>query len=123
VSDYRPSASAERKIHRDGKKNLSIELIPNNDILAGLGANKNKQLLVGFALEDTVNVPRAVAKLKRKNCDILILNSIGDALGTDQSEVHYITTEGKIGTAGPADKECIASEILAMLTQRLRGRK
>lgn len=123
VSDYRPSVSAQRKIHRDGKTSLSIELVPNNDILAGLGTKKKKQLLVGFALEDTVDVPRAVAKLERKKCDILILNSIGDALGTDQSEVHYITAEGKVGTAGPAAKEFIAREICAILAQRFRSRK
>ena len=124
VSDYRPVTASEQKMHRYEKKHLTIELSPNNDILAGLGKRKKQgQLLVGFALEDDAEIDRAVVKLKRKKCDVLILNSVKAALGNDQTEVHYISSEGKFGGAGPASKTAVAHAILTMLGSKLRGGK
>ncbi len=78
VADFTPKDKASSKIKKEaGLKN--IELVPTADILAGLGAaKKNHQLLVGFALETDNEIANATSKLKRKNLDIVVLNSLKD---------------------------------------------
>ena len=77
VADYRPKNVATEKIKK--KENaLSIELEPTKDILASLGVIKKEQFLVGFALETTNEFENALAKLKQKNLDAIVLNSLND---------------------------------------------
>ena len=89
VSDYRPLNFSEAKMRRSDNGNITIELTPNHDILAGLGAAKSeKQFLVGFALESgksIKDIKRAKDKMKKKRCDMMVFNRVDDALGGDST--------------------------------------
>ena len=79
VADYKPAAVAEQKIKKSSASR-SLELVPTRDILAELGRmKKQKQLLVGFALETDSEEANAKSKLERKNLDLIVLNSLRDA--------------------------------------------
>ena len=77
VADYKPKNQATSKIKKDVSA-LSLELQKTEDILASLGAIKSHQLLVGFALETNDEVTNAIKKLKSKNLDLIVLNSLND---------------------------------------------
>lgn len=78
VSDYTPEKRAENKIKKSSN-DLSIALIPTNDILASVGDKKKSfQILVGFALETDNEIENAKSKLEKKNLDIIVLNSLKD---------------------------------------------
>jgi len=77
VADYKPVHQASQKIKKKDSE-LNIKLVPTKDILATLGKNKKHQFLVGFALETNDELKNAKAKLKRKNLDLIVLNSLKD---------------------------------------------
>ena len=77
VSDYRPRQVASQKIKKDTAE-ISIELEKTKDILLSLGEAKKHQFLIGFALETENEVENAKGKLKRKNLDFIVLNSLND---------------------------------------------
>ena len=77
VADYKPKNTATSKIKKDSQT-LSLELEKTKDILASLGTIKDHQLLVGFALETNDEVENAIKKLKSKNLDLIVLNSLND---------------------------------------------
>ena len=77
VADYKPKNQATSKIKKSSPT-LSLELEKTKDILASLGTIKSHQLLVGFALETNDEVPNAIKKLKSKNLDLIVLNSLND---------------------------------------------
>ncbi len=77
VADYKPKNVASQKIKKKDAT-LTIELAPTKDILASLGAIKKHQFLVGFALETNNELENAQRKLKRKNLDVIVLNSLQD---------------------------------------------
>jgi phosphopantothenoylcysteine decarboxylase/phosphopantothenate--cysteine ligase len=77
VVDYKPKNAAPSKIKKSAST-LSLELEKTKDILASIGALKSHQLLVGFALETNDEVANAIKKLKSKNLDLIVLNSLND---------------------------------------------
>jgi phosphopantothenoylcysteine decarboxylase/phosphopantothenate--cysteine ligase len=77
VADYKPKNTATSKIKKNSQT-LSLELEKTKDILASLGTLKSHQLLVGFALETNDEVANAIKKLKSKNLDLIVLNSLND---------------------------------------------
>lgn len=82
VSDFRPKDSATEKIKKQNDL-LSIELEKTADILKKAGTLKSKkQLLVGFALETENALENAKKKLEEKNCDLIVLNSLRDEVGS-----------------------------------------
>jgi phosphopantothenoylcysteine decarboxylase / phosphopantothenate---cysteine ligase len=91
VADYRPANAAAQKIKKtEGSKN--IELKPTKDTLAELGKiKKGKQLLVGFALETNNELENAREKIKKKNLDLIVLNSLQDKGAGFKSETNKIT--------------------------------
>jgi len=97
VADFRPSVQQNHKIKKSGGVN-SIELTPNRDILAELGANrKGEQLLVGFAAESRDHLAEGTRKLKDKNLDLIVVNDIlGKATGfdVDTNQVTLIDSQG-----------------------------
>jgi phosphopantothenoylcysteine decarboxylase/phosphopantothenate--cysteine ligase len=97
VADYRPQRQASEKIKRnDG--NLTIELVPNRDIAASLGAQKkNGQVLVGFALETSDEEQNALKKIEKKNLDFIVLNSLNDAGAGFRHDTNKITLIAKDG--------------------------
>ena len=93
VADFTPENYSENKIKRE-KDNLSIQLKPTIDIAAQLGQLKSeKQILVGFALETNDELNNAFTKLKRKNLDLIVLNSLNDkgaGFGVDTNKITMI---------------------------------
>ena len=78
VADYTVTTPSDQKIKKK-TETLSIELTPTVDILAEIGANKKEgDFVVGFALETNNEVENAQSKMQRKNCDMIILNSLWD---------------------------------------------
>ena len=98
VADYAPETRADQKIKRTGD-DLVIRLKPNPDIAASLGQIKKEgQPLVGFTLETNDEDSNAQAKLKKKNFDFIVLNSLKDkgaGFQTDTNKITIITAEGK----------------------------
>ncbi len=96
VADFTPSAVAEDKIKREGD-GLVMHLKPTQDIAACLGRMKtSRQKLVGFALETADEQHNAQEKLRRKNLDFIVLNSLRDAgagFAVDTNKVTVITSE------------------------------
>ncbi|NDW10701.1 bifunctional phosphopantothenoylcysteine decarboxylase/phosphopantothenate--cysteine ligase CoaBC [Dysgonomonas sp. 520] len=79
VADFRPVEASDKKIKRQGD-NLTLTLVPNKDIAARLGEMKQEhQKMIGFALETNDEERNATDKLRRKNLDYIVLNSLNDA--------------------------------------------
>ena len=95
VADYRPKSPVKHKIKRT-PGNLLVELEPNPDIAAELGKIKQShQFLVGFALETENEMVNAEAKLKKKNFDFIVLNSLQDKGSGFNSDTNKITIISK----------------------------
>jgi phosphopantothenoylcysteine decarboxylase/phosphopantothenate--cysteine ligase len=90
VADYRPARKAADKMKR-GAGTLTLDLVPNPDILAGLAARRRPgQAYVGFALETSRGVTHARAKLRAKNLDLIVLNSPRQGIGGDTNQVTLV---------------------------------
>ncbi|MBF1631006.1 MAG: phosphopantothenoylcysteine decarboxylase, partial [Prevotella sp.] len=95
VADFRPQQIANHKIKREGD-NLTLTLIPTQDIAATIGKMKSKmQRLVVFALETNEEECNARKKLERKNADFIVLNSTRIPGTTFQSDDNQITIISK----------------------------
>ena len=98
VADYRPAQCAPVKMKRTAD-DMFIELTPNSDIAASLGAVKGEnQMLVGFALETNNAEENARLKLEKKNLDFIVLNSLEDngaGFACDTNKVTIIDKSGK----------------------------
>ncbi|MBN1790461.1 MAG: bifunctional phosphopantothenoylcysteine decarboxylase/phosphopantothenate--cysteine ligase CoaBC [Bacteroidales bacterium] len=95
VADYRPKSPVAHKIKRT-PGNLIVELVPNPDIAAELGKIKQlNQFLAGFALETDHEIANAQQKMKKKNFDFIVLNSLQDKGSGFNSETNKITILGK----------------------------
>ena len=96
VADFTPAVTSDTKIKRKGE--ITITLKPNPDIAASLGATKRPdQRMVGFALETNDEFSNAQDKLKRKNLDFIVLNSLRDegaGFGYDTNKVTLIDSKG-----------------------------
>jgi len=77
VADFKPINYIKGKIKKnENNDNFIIELTKNPDILASIGkVKKENQIVVGFALEADNELENAIVKLKKKNCDMIVLNS------------------------------------------------
>ena len=120
VSDFAPEESSVKKIKRK-KEDLLIRLKPTKDIAAKLGQLKSgKQWLVGFALETHDEMQNAQKKLKTKNLDLIVLNSLKDqgaGFGGDTNKVSIIDREGKIELFGLKSKKEVANDIVKSIIQ------
>ncbi|MFW5645640.1 MAG: phosphopantothenoylcysteine decarboxylase [Bacteroidota bacterium] len=91
VADYTPEVKIETKIKRK-KEAFLLKLMPTQDIAASLGKIKRKdQLLIGFALETHDEEENARLKLKKKNFDFIVLNSLRDKGAGFQTPTNKIT--------------------------------
>ena len=92
VADYRPKYVAPQKIKKS-EGTLTLELEKTTDILASLGEIKAQQFLIGFALETENEIENAKLKIKKKNLDLIVLNSLNDdgaGFGKDTNKVTFI---------------------------------
>ena len=100
VADYKPELVAEHKIKKKNN-NISINLVPTQDILAYMGTHKKNQYLVGFALETENELVNAIEKLQRKNLDGIVLNSLQDpgaGFSVSTNKIKYIHSNKSIQT-------------------------
>ena len=121
VADYRPKNSATEKIKKKDTS-LEIELEPTKDILASLGAIKNNQFLVGFALETNNELENALSKLARKNLDAIVLNSLQDKGAGFATNTNKITFIDKQQNKVPFDlkpKSDVALDIINEILKRI----
>lgn len=122
VADYRPKSCCNEKMKRKAD-DMTIELTPNRDIAAALGAIKrNDQCLVGFALETNDEQANAQGKLERKNLDFIVLNSLqnpGAGFRHDTNQVSIIERNGRQTDYPCKPKSQVADDIVALLAQYL----
>jgi phosphopantothenoylcysteine decarboxylase/phosphopantothenate--cysteine ligase len=90
VADYTPKEVAKEKIKKKSEE-FNIELIKTTDILKKLGEHKKTQVLVGFALETENEIENAIEKLKRKNLDLIVLNSLRNEGAGFKHETNQVT--------------------------------
>jgi len=96
VADFRVKAPSVGKIKK-GEAPATLELEPNPDILAELGARGGRTLLVGFAAETSDVEMYARGKLLAKRCDMIVANDVSDpamGFGTDDNRVLLVTRDG-----------------------------
>lgn len=97
VADYSPMNVEPRKIKREKEENLVIQLKRNPDIAASLGKEKKKQINVGFALETDNELENARKKLKDKNFDLIVMNSLKDPEAGFMKETNKVTILDSLG--------------------------
>ena len=90
VADYTPRSVADEKLKKSDD-DLSIELKRTKDIAATLGAEKGDRVLVGFAMETQNEMENAQSKLKRKNFDFIVLNSLREAGAGFRGDTNVVT--------------------------------
>ena len=121
VADYKIKFISNQKIKKE-EHSLTLELEKTQDILASLGKLKKNQLLVGFALETDNEITNAIKKLKNKNLDLIVLNSLSDkgaGFGTNTNKVTLIkrdlsTTNFPLKSKAEVSKD-ILNEILKLI--------
>lgn len=122
VADYRPAIKAEHKIKK-GEGHWSIDLERTEDILAGLGERKQSgQLLIGFALESTDGLESARGKLKRKNLDAIVLNSLQDSgagFAHDTNRITIIDRHNNLTDYELKSKRAVADDIVDFVQHSL----
>ncbi|WP_116787599.1 bifunctional phosphopantothenoylcysteine decarboxylase/phosphopantothenate--cysteine ligase CoaBC [Flavobacterium psychrotrophum] len=114
VADYRPKVVAEQKIKKN-ESSLMLELEKTKDILASLGEIKQEQFLIGFALETENEIENAKAKIKKKNLDLIVLNSLNDegaGFGKSTNKVTFINSHFEEEPMELKTKEEVAQDII-----------
>jgi phosphopantothenoylcysteine decarboxylase/phosphopantothenate--cysteine ligase len=127
VADYRPAAVSEAKIKKDQSDDgLTLELVRNPDILAGLGhAPHDGTVLVGFAAETEPDDERILelgrAKREAKGADLLVVNRVGwtEGFATDENSAVVIGDDGQIVTRLHGSKTSVAHGILDVVVSKL----
>jgi phosphopantothenoylcysteine decarboxylase / phosphopantothenate---cysteine ligase len=116
VADYVPANPAKHKIKKHSSSNvLELKLEATTDILATLGKKKRSMTLVGFALETKDELAGAKEKLRKKNLDLIVLNSFGKqnrVFGSNLNTVSMIDKRGKVEQLPILPKYDVANKIL-----------
>ena len=97
VADYAPAEASLTKLKREKLGDMTLKLVKNPDIAATLGQEKGEKILVGFALETDNEEANAIEKLRRKNLDMIVLNSLRDAGAGMMTDTNKVTIIKKCG--------------------------
>ena len=120
VADYRPKHVSDIKIKKK-EGDMTIELEKTLDIAAALGTRKQAhQKLVGFALETNSEMENALSKLKRKNLDFIVLNSLRDAgagFSHNTNKISIIFSKNNVKEFDLKNKDDVAKDIVNELVQ------
>lgn len=123
VADYKPKNIANQKIKKKDTA-LSIELVPTKDILKSLGEAKKHQFLVGFALETNDEVANAKQKIKRKNLDLIVLNSLRDrgaGFAGDTNKITIIDAKFNKKSFDLKSKKEVSEDIINEIIQQINA--
>lgn len=115
--DYRPVRVEPGKIQKTGQP-LLLHLIETPDVIATLGLRKQDQWLVGFALETDDQRLRALAKLEKKHCDLMVLNG-PEAMHASDTRVEILDARGDVIETLAGGKQAVAHGIAATIESRL----
>ncbi|MEO2056164.1 MAG: bifunctional phosphopantothenoylcysteine decarboxylase/phosphopantothenate--cysteine ligase CoaBC [Flavobacteriaceae bacterium] len=121
VSDFKPKDFSNKKIKKDNIQ-PKIELKKTKDILLELGRLKKNQFLVGFALENENEIENSLKKLKNKNLDLIILNSLNDkgaGFGTETNKITIINSKEEKTDYDLKDKSEVAEDILNSIMSQI----
>ena len=123
VADYKPKYVSDIKIKKQAAT-LSIELESTKDILKSLGDIKTQQFLVGFALETNDEITNAIKKLKSKNLNLIVLNSLnheGAGFGVSTNKVTFITDKNDIIENDLKSKAEVAEDLLQLIIKQVHA--
>jgi phosphopantothenoylcysteine decarboxylase/phosphopantothenate--cysteine ligase len=122
VADYRPSTVSNTKIKKK-ESHLDIQLIPNPDIAKELGLLKTvNQLNIGFALETDAEEVNALGKLKKKNLDMIVLNSLqtpGAGFAYDTNKVSVYDKDNNTTHFELKSKTEVAKDLVDLIARKL----
>ena len=124
VADFRPAAYATGKIKKkDGQEPAPVALVRNPDILAEVAGERARpgQLVVGFAAETDDVLANGRAKLRRKGCDLLVVNEVGErkTFGSEENEAVVLGADGSETPVPYGPKEALADVVWDLVTARL----
>lgn len=115
VADYTPAVQYSSKIKKK-EDNLRMDLVPTEDIAASIGSVKREgDILVGFALETDNELENALSKLRRKNMDMIVLNSLRDkgaGFATDTNKTTFLFSDGRKVYGELKSKASVAADIV-----------
>jgi phosphopantothenoylcysteine decarboxylase / phosphopantothenate---cysteine ligase len=127
VADYRPVSRSASKMKKDGGPPEPLTLTENPDILAELSARRPRegQVVVGFAAETDPDLEAARAKLKRKGCDLLVLNQVGDgrAFGTLDNEGVILGADGTVTEIARESKDVFSHVVWDLVVARIAAER
>lgn len=115
--DYRPHDVAEGKIVKNGDS-LTIKLIETPDIVASLAELKTSQWMVAFALETGDRHLRAMQKLERKKCDLIVLNG-PESMFSTTTRVEVLDHAGQVLADIEGDKSKVAVGVFDLISRQL----
>jgi phosphopantothenoylcysteine decarboxylase/phosphopantothenate--cysteine ligase len=119
VADARPAQVGTEKLKKDSYREIS--LVENPDLVAQISQQKQRQLIVGFAAETSLNVAEATRKLLAKGLDLIYLNDVstGEIFGSDSTQGVFITSEGKEIPVSKSNKATLANQLLDLIKDKL----
>jgi len=119
--DYRPVKVQPHKIAKTGQP-LLLQLVETPDVVAAMAAIRQSQWIVAFALETKDRRMRAMQKLERKSCDLIVVNGPA-AMHSPQTEVEVINRKGEVLAALAGGKEDVAVRIFQVVRERLMTKR
>lgn len=119
--DYRPERVASNKLSKTGEP-LHLELVETDDVVTTLGAEKDQRWVVGFALETEDHRLRALAKLERKHCDLMVSNGV-EAMNALENNVEVLSRAGEVLAHLAGSKQEVARGVLELVDERLIRRQ
>ena len=119
VADARPAQVGTEKLKKDSYREIS--LVENPDLVAQISQQKQRQVIVGFAAETSLNVAEATRKLLAKGLDLIYLNDVstGEIFGSDSTQGVFITSEGKEIPVSKSNKATLANQLLDLIKDKL----
>lgn len=124
VADYAPEVCAQSKIKRENTGDMTLRLVRNPDIAATLGSRKGDRVLVGFALETDHEHENAMRKIRNKNLDMVVLNSLRNPLAgfcKDTNQISILRADGSETEFPAKSKRDVAADILDQIYPLLKS--
>ncbi|MBT2542383.1 bifunctional phosphopantothenoylcysteine decarboxylase/phosphopantothenate--cysteine ligase CoaBC [Streptomyces sp. ISL-44] len=128
VADFRPAEYAGGKIKKkDGQEPAPVALVRNPDVLAEVSADRPRvgQVVVGFAAETDDVLANGRAKLRRKGCDLLVVNEVGESktFGSEENEAVILASDGSETPVPHGPKEALADVVWDQVAAHLPARR